>query len=81
MQTILIQNIWKEALKEEWTKPYMKELASFLDTEATEGKCILPPKKHWFEALNLTALKDVKVVIWGKTHTRPKDMPTDSVSL
>ncbi len=66
MQTILTQTLWKEALKEEWAKPYMKGLASFLDTEATEGKCILPPKIHWFEAFNATPLDKVKVVILGQ---------------
>ncbi len=66
MQTTLTQPLWKEALKEEWAKPYMKELASFLDIEATEGKCILPPKIHWFEALNATPLDKVKVVILGQ---------------
>ena len=66
MQTTLTQTLWKEALKEEWAKPYMKGLASFLDTEATEGKCILPPKIHWFEAFNATPLDKVKVVILGQ---------------
>ncbi len=66
MQSTLTQNTWKEALKEEWAKPYMQELVSFLDGEVAEGKHILPPKAHWFEALNAVGIDEVKVVILGQ---------------
>ena len=66
MQTLLTQPSWQKVLKEEWYKPYMQELESFLEQERLEGKHILPPKPHWFEALNLTPLEEIKVVILGQ---------------
>jgi len=66
MQTLLKEPTWQEALKDEWQKPTMQELEAFLEQEIAEGKSILPPKPHWFEALNLTPLEDVKVVILGQ---------------
>jgi len=66
MQTLLTQPSWKDVLKEEWKKPYVQQLEAFLEQEMVEGKSILPPKPHWFEALNLTALEEVKVVILGQ---------------
>lgn len=66
MQTLLTQPSWQEALKDEWKKPYMQELEAFLEQEMVEGNSILPPKPHWFEALNITPLEDVRVVILGQ---------------
>ena len=66
MYTLLTQPSWQEVLKEEWRKPYMQELEAFLEQERLEGKHILPPKPHWFEALNLTPLAEIKVVILGQ---------------
>jgi len=66
LDALLTQPSWQEALKEEWQKPYMQELEDFLEQEMAEGTSILPPKPHWFEALNITALEDVKVVILGQ---------------
>jgi len=57
---------WKKALAPEWDKPYMQELKAFLEDEATQGKQILPPKDLWFEALNVTSLDKVKVLILGQ---------------
>lgn len=57
---------WRAALHEEFDKPYMQKLEKFLLQELESGKTILPPKEHWFEALNTTPLSDVKVVILGQ---------------
>ena len=66
MQSTLTQKTWKEALQEEWAKPYMQELVLFLDEQSVGGKRILPPKARWFEALNAVGLDEVKVVILGQ---------------
>ena len=66
MQTLLTEPSWQKALANEWSKPYMQELEVFLESEIAEGKSILPPKPHWFEALNATPLEKVKVVILGQ---------------
>ena len=66
MKQGITQPTWQKALSDEWQKPYMQELEAFLESEMTEGKSILPPKPHWFEALNATPLDKVKVVILGQ---------------
>jgi uracil-DNA glycosylase len=66
MKTSLTQSTWQKALTQEWSKPYMQELEAFLDKEVKEGKNILPSKELWFEALNVTPLEEVKVLILGQ---------------
>jgi uracil-DNA glycosylase len=57
---------WKAALLEEFNAPYMGELRSFLLEEAKQGKTIFPRGAEIFNAFNLTALDQVKVVILGQ---------------
>ncbi len=57
---------WKEALREEFEKPYMKELGDFLRSEKAAGKEIYPPGPLIFNALNSTPLDRVKVVVIGQ---------------
>lgn len=66
MQTLLNESSWQQALANEWDKPYMQVLEKFLHYEEAKGKTILPFKAHWFEALNITPLDEVKVVILGQ---------------
>lgn len=66
MRSALTQISWQKALSDEWQQPYMQELEVFLEHEVSAGKSILPPKAHWFEALNATPLEKVKVVILGQ---------------
>lgn len=57
---------WKEALRDEFAKPYMQELRAFLLREKAAGKVIYPPGPLIFNALNSTPLERVKVVIIGQ---------------
>ncbi|OEC61257.1 MULTISPECIES: uracil-DNA glycosylase [Pseudomonadaceae] len=57
---------WKEALRDEFDKPYMNALGNFLRTEKAAGKEIYPPGPMIFNALNSTPLDQVKVVIIGQ---------------
>ncbi|MNF27807.1 Uracil-DNA glycosylase [compost metagenome] len=57
---------WKAALREEFAKPYMQELADFLRQEKAAGKEVYPPGALIFNALNSTPLERVKVVIIGQ---------------
>ncbi|HAW62265.1 MAG TPA: uracil-DNA glycosylase, partial [Pseudomonas sp.] len=57
---------WKEALRDEFDKPYMQQLAAFLRREKAAGKVIFPPGPLIFNALNSTPLEQVKVVILGQ---------------
>ncbi|MFV2091396.1 MAG: uracil-DNA glycosylase, partial [Pseudomonadales bacterium] len=57
---------WKAVLSDEFEKPYMSTLRSFLLSEKRAGKKIFPPGGEIFSALDLTPLNDVKVVIIGQ---------------
>lgn len=61
-----IDETWKPLLEEEFNKPYMKELLSFLEREKKSGKVIYPEEKQIFEAFRLTPFSKVKVVIIGQ---------------
>ena len=66
LESLLTEPSWKNALANEWDKPCLQELETFLAKEEAKGKTILPPKAQRFEALNATPLKEVKVVILGQ---------------
>lgn len=63
---IKIESSWKEALQEEFTKPYFTTLTDFLKQEKAEGKEIFPRGPLIFNAFNTTPFKDVKVIILGQ---------------
>ena len=63
---IKLEESWKSALREEFDKPYMRELGEFLRREKAAGKVIYPPGPLIFNALNSTPLDKVKVVIIGQ---------------
>ncbi len=63
---IKLEASWKNALREEFDKPYMRELSAFLRDEKNAGKTIFPPGALIFNALNSTPLDQVKVVILGQ---------------
>ncbi|RYZ78601.1 MAG: uracil-DNA glycosylase, partial [Proteobacteria bacterium] len=57
---------WLKHLASEFDKPYMQSLRTFLKSEKTEGKTIYPKGSEYFQALNLTPLNEVRVVILGQ---------------
>lgn len=66
---ISIKNLspcWKNLLTSEFSKPYMVELNNFLNDELKKGKTLYPNQKDIFNALNLTPLESIKVVILGQ---------------
>jgi uracil-DNA glycosylase len=63
---IKLEPSWKQALREAFDQPYMRQLREFLRQERAEGKEIYPPGPLIFNALNLTPLQQVKVVILGQ---------------
>lgn len=63
---IKLEASWKDALRDEFEKPYMRNLGEFLRQEKAAGKVIFPPGPLIFNALNSTPLDNVKVVIIGQ---------------
>jgi len=64
--SINLEASWLKVLHDEFQQPYMKKLKTFLVQEKQQGKQILPKGSLWFNALNSTPLKEVKVVILGQ---------------
>jgi uracil-DNA glycosylase len=65
MNNIKLEQSWKEALKDEFEKPYFKELAEFVRNEYL-SRDVYPPPKFVFRAFELTPFDQVKVVILGQ---------------
>ncbi len=57
---------WLEAVGDELETPAMKALRSFLSAESAAGRGFLPPARLVFNALRLTPLDSVRVVILGQ---------------
>lgn len=60
-----LQNDWVEAVGEEFKQPYYKQLYEFVKEEYST-RVIYPPAEDIFNALHLTPLKEVKVLILGQ---------------
>lgn len=61
----VIEESWKAALQEEFSKPYFLQLKDFLVEERKEH-IVYPPGKYIFSAFNHTPFDKVKVVILGQ---------------
>src|SRR5215207_3329465 len=64
--TVKIEESWKEVLKDEFRKPYFKQITEHLKTEKAQGKTIYPPGSLIFNAFDKTPFDKVKVVILGQ---------------
>ena len=62
---VKIEKSWKDALSEEFGKPYFAQLVDFVHREYASGICY-PPGNLVFNAFNLCPFYDVKVVIIGQ---------------
>jgi len=63
---VKIEESWKKALKDEFTKTYFQQIPLHLKTEKAQGKLIYPPGGLIFNAFNTTPFDKVKVVILGQ---------------
>lgn len=66
MMDVKIEQSWKDALEDEFGKPYFISLVRFLHAEKAAGKTIYPPGKDIFRAFELTPVDKVKAVILGQ---------------
>ncbi|SIT07024.1 uracil-DNA glycosylase [Neptunomonas antarctica] len=57
---------WRPYLTDEFEAAYMQSLLAFLAQQQQQEKIIYPQADHWFDALQLTPLEQVKVVIIGQ---------------
>lgn len=57
---------WLKVLEQEFDKPYMKTLKSFLLEEKQKGFSVYPKSSEIFNAFNHTPFNQVKVVILGQ---------------
>lgn len=62
---VVLDPSWKNALQEEFEKPYFKELADFVKREY-EKETVYPSPKFIFRAFELCPFNEVKVVILGQ---------------
>jgi len=60
-----VTNDWQNVLEKEYKKDYYKDLYKFV-LEEYQTQIIYPPADDIFNALHLTPLKDVKVLILGQ---------------
>ncbi len=63
---VQIESGWKQALSEEFQKPYFAQIKAFLLAEKQAGKTIYPPGPLIFNAFNQTPFDKVKVVVLGQ---------------
>lgn len=63
--TVKIEPSWQAQLKEEFEKPYFKNLVEFVKNEYNSNTCY-PPGNQIFSAFNHTPFSEVKVVIIGQ---------------
>ena len=61
-----IEANWKEKCKDEFEKPYFKEIVSFLKIQKQVGKIIYPEGKNIFNAFAQTPFDKVKVLLLGQ---------------
>lgn len=65
MSQVILESSWKEALSEEFEKPYWEELSSFVRGEYLSKK-VYPPPANVFRAFELCPIDKVRVVIVGQ---------------
>ncbi len=61
-----LHSSWQAVIGDEFNKPYMQALCTFLSQEKAIGKVIFPPSPLIFNAFNKTPFDIVRVVIIGQ---------------
>lgn len=66
MLKLTLTDSWKNALGDEWKKPYFKDIEEHLNKDLQAGRKVFPSTDHIFQAFKLTPFEKVKVVILGQ---------------
>ena len=75
---ILMNEDWKDFLKDEFAKPYFTALKQHYVAALKSGATIYPPAKLTFNAFNLTPLNSLKIVLLGQD---PYHQPRQAMGL
>lgn len=65
-RSVQLDSEWLQVLGDEFDRPYMRQLRSFLVERKRAGAIIYPPGPEMFNAFNATPLSKVKAVILGQ---------------
>ncbi len=65
-EKVQLEESWRTPLAGMFETPLMADLRAWLVAERAAGRQIAPRPAHWFRALDLTPLPDVRVVILGQ---------------
>ena len=68
-----LHSSWQAVIGDEFNKPYMQALRTFLSQEKAAGKTIYPPSPLIFNAFNHTPFELVRVVIIGQDPYHGQD--------
>ena len=63
---VKIEESWKQALKNEFSKPYFLQVTTHLRAEKMGNKTIFPPGSLIFNAFNTTPFSKLKVLLLGQ---------------
>jgi uracil-DNA glycosylase len=66
MSDVKLHESWKQALEDEFEKPYFQNLSQFIKDEIRAGETLYPHPKNIFLAMDRTPFESVKVVILGQ---------------
>lgn len=66
MLKLTLTDSWKNALGDEWKKPYFKDIETRLNEDLKLDRPVFPSQDHIFQAFKLTPFEKVKVVILGQ---------------
>ena len=81
INSVKIDSSWKQVIGEEFSKPYMADLKSFLVDELRQGKTIYPEGSEYFNALNPHSFRQSKSSdSRPRSLSRPLTGPTACVS-
>jgi uracil-DNA glycosylase len=61
-----LEQSWQDVLHEEWSKPYISTLISFIAKERSSSEPVYPAKADVFNAFNHTPFNCVKVALIGQ---------------
>lgn len=65
-EQIQLDPSWMAVVGQEFEKPYMQDLRTFLKQEKASGKTLFPSSENIFKAFNSTPFDQVKVVLLGQ---------------